>query len=52
MLNPYPSRNGYLLDYVGHSGSLPNDGVTYSVVELDIMHFPFHGSLAYFKFLY
>ena len=31
MSSLFPFRIGYVLDYVCHSGSLPNDGVTDSV---------------------
>ena len=31
---PFPFRIGYLLDYVCHSGSLPNGGVTSFVFQL------------------
>ena len=31
LFSPFPFRVGYILDYVSHSGSLPNDGVTDSV---------------------
>ena len=51
----FPFRIGYVLDCVCHSGSLPNDGVTdfvFKTLSLDVKHFPFHGSLACFKFLY
>ena len=39
----FPFRIGYILDYVCHSGSLPNDGVMDSVFQLDINHFRLHG---------
>ena len=35
MSSPFPVRNGNVLDYVCHSGVLPNDGITYSVLKLD-----------------
>ena len=41
--SPFPFRISHLLDYVCHPGSLPNDGVTHSVFQFGIKHFPFHG---------
>ena len=46
--SPFPFRIVYVLDYVCHSGSLPNGGVTNSIFQLDIKHSPFHSSLACF----
>ena len=36
MSSPFLFHIGYILDYVCHSGSLPNDGVTDSVFSLTL----------------
>ena len=36
MSSPFLFRVGYVLSYVCHSGSLPNDGVTGSVLQVPV----------------
>ena len=75
--SPFPLGIVYVLGYVCHFGSLPNDGLSDAVFgggggvvfvlfcfvvvvvvvvvvafKLDTEHYPFHGSLACFNFLY